>query len=87
MHVVAVSVRSALIENVRLSQQYCCKFFMHEERYAKDAALRAGVQVAVCWNMADKAEFLLLMKDLRSGAVLLVIVRPSRAPFCRSGAA
>ena len=31
----------------------------------------AGVLVAVCWNMAEKAEFARLLRDWRSGAVLL----------------
>lgn len=31
----------------------------------------AGVLIMVCWNMADKAEFLRLIADWRNGAVLL----------------
>ena len=31
----------------------------------------AGVLVVVCWNMAEKAEFLLLLRDWRTAAVLI----------------
>jgi SulP family sulfate permease len=31
----------------------------------------AGVLAVVCWNMAEKAEFLRLLRDWRSAAVLL----------------
>jgi SulP family sulfate permease len=31
----------------------------------------AGVLVVVCWNMAEKEEFVRLLHDWRSGAVLL----------------
>jgi SulP family sulfate permease len=39
-------------------------------RYIPLAAL-AGVLLVVSWNMAEKAEFLRLLKDWRAGAVLL----------------
>jgi SulP family sulfate permease len=39
-------------------------------RYVPLAAL-AGVLVVVCWNMAEKAEFLRLLRDWRTAAVLL----------------
>lgn len=32
----------------------------------------AGVLVVVCWNMAEKAEFVRLVRELRGGSVLLV---------------
>ena len=31
----------------------------------------AGVLVVVCWNMAEKAEFVRLLRDWRTAAVLL----------------
>jgi sulfate permease, SulP family len=39
--------------------------------YIPLAAL-AGVLLVVCWNMAEKREFLVLLRDWRGGAVLLV---------------
>jgi sulfate permease, SulP family len=32
----------------------------------------AGVLVVVCWNMAEKEEFLRLLRDWRSASVLIV---------------
>jgi SulP family sulfate permease len=32
----------------------------------------AGVLVVVCWNMAEKGEFIRLLGDWRAGSVLLV---------------
>ena len=31
----------------------------------------AGVLVVVCWNMAEKEDFLLLLRDWRGGSVLI----------------
>jgi len=39
-------------------------------RFVPLAAL-AGVLVVVCWNMAEKAEFVRLLRDWRAGAVLM----------------
>ena len=39
-------------------------------RYVPLTAL-AGVLVVVCWNMADKAEFLSLLRDWRTAAILI----------------
>jgi SulP family sulfate permease len=44
--------------------------------YVPLAAL-AGVLVVVCWNMAEKAEFARLIRDWRTGAVLLATFIPT----------